>query len=391
MRRIAASADARSDARLRILMICPGLKLSFSVGRVALTLCARLNPERFDKFLCLADDHPAMELAIPKGVEIVDIHRRSNDGPWALEPLLVARLARFIRSERIDIVHSHTPCTNMFGSLAALLGGAKAVCTLRGQPAMASTIGLVRRLWPLLTARYATVMPEPLDVLRIAEALKVGPHRIERILNGIDLTRFDGSSRGREETRQALGICREHVLVAHVGTMRSFKNHEMLLRGLCAASRHVSDLRLLLVGDGPLSDDLRTLADDLGISARTIFAGVREDIPELLAASDMFCFPSVSEGHRLALLEAMASGLPAIGTDVPGIRFLIAHGETGILVPSGDHRALGKRIVQLAEDRELRARMGEAARVRAREFSDVAMAEHYADLYERVAGRAKDK
>jgi glycosyltransferase involved in cell wall biosynthesis len=145
------------------------------------------------------------------------------------------------------------------------------------------------------------------------------------------------------------------------------KDHPTLVRAFALAAGRVPTARLVLVGGG---DDghLRALAHTLGVGERVIFTGVRKDIPEVYAASDLFAMASLSEGTSVTLLESMLSRRACVVTDVGGNPEIVERGQTGLLVPRGDHAAMGQCIADLLLDPARRAAMGERGRTRAARF-----------------------
>lgn len=142
------------------------------------------------------------------------------------------------------------------------------------------------------------------------------------------------------------------------------------------------DFRLLVVGDGQLRDDLIAQSRTLEIADRTIFAGARTDVPDILGELDIFAFPSLWEGLPLALLEAMAAGLPVVATAVGGTPEVVQNGQTGILVPPGDHQSLAIALERLITEPDLRLKMGQAGLNRIQQaFTDEQMVEKYHNLY----------
>lgn len=127
---------------------------------------------------------------------------------------------------------------------------------------------------------------------------------------------------------------------------------------------------MLLVGDGPWRPTLEHQARMLGVTEFVHFAGVRNDIPALLAASDLFCLPSRTEGLGIAAIEAMASGLPVVASRVGGLPEVVEDGVTGLLVPPDDTAALAEALVRILEDRHRAAQMGDAGRTRAKQHFD---------------------
>ena len=141
----------------------------------------------------------------------------------------------------------------------------------------------------------------------------------------------------------------------------------MLLRAFALVCHDVADVDLVLAGDGQLRATLERQAQELGMANRVQFLGVRGDVPNLLRAADMFALTSVSEGASITVLEAMASGVPSVVTNVGGNPELVRDGQDGLLVPRGDQRAAAAALQQLLRDPALTARLGASARQRALE------------------------
>jgi glycosyltransferase involved in cell wall biosynthesis len=161
----------------------------------------------------------------------------------------------------------------------------------------------------------------------------------------------------------------------------SQKGHEYLLR----AAAGVPEATFILAGDGPLRPRLEELARSLGLAERVLFLGHRDDVPALLASCDLFVLPSLYEGLPLSLLEAMASGRPAIATDVPGSNEVVHHAESGLLVPRADPLALADAIRRLLADPAAAERLARAGRARVdRDFSVERMVRGVEAVYDQL-------
>jgi glycosyltransferase involved in cell wall biosynthesis len=183
------------------------------------------------------------------------------------------------------------------------------------------------------------------------------------------------------------GVGTEAIVIGTVGNLYPVKGHRVLVQ---AVARLGSDVHLAIAGRGAEEAGLRSLAAELGIAPRVHLLGYREDTPDLLAASDIYALSSLYEGQSLALIEAMAAGLPIAATHVGGNPEVLGQADRdGLLVPPSDPAALAAALARLAGDRALRAQLGAAARARARtEFSLTTMVGRYRALYDEVlAGR----
>jgi glycosyltransferase involved in cell wall biosynthesis len=212
------------------------------------------------------------------------------------------------------------------------------------------------------------------------------PNAVVAIHNGIDLTRFD-SVRPRRATRDELGLDEGDIAAIVVGRMTVGKGHGTLLESIPPAVGAAPDLRFVLVGSGPLEQEIRDEVRSRGLEKRVIFTGFRDDVPDLLAASDLFVLSSHGESFPLTVLEAMAARLPVVATDVGGVSEAVRHGRTGLMVPAADAAALAEALGRVGADPELRRSMGEAGRRRAeREFDERRSIRQVEDVYRQLDG-----
>jgi glycosyltransferase involved in cell wall biosynthesis len=196
------------------------------------------------------------------------------------------------------------------------------------------------------------------------------------IYNGIPTTRFV-SNASQDSTKEEKGI-----VLLHVGRFAPQKNHLLLVEAFALAVKEYPAMKLWLVGDGPLKPAVEKIIVEIGLERKVLFLGIRDDVPRLLAASDLFVLSSDYEGVPLSVLEAMAAGKPVVATTVGGVPELVEDGVTGFLVPPRDPKVLAQGILRLAKDADLRQRMGKAAQERALERFDISRtAREYEALY----------
>ncbi|MDR1708117.1 MAG: TIGR03088 family PEP-CTERM/XrtA system glycosyltransferase [Candidatus Accumulibacter sp.] len=215
--------------------------------------------------------------------------------------------------------------------------------------------------------------------------------RVCQIYNGVDTRRFRPA-----DARRAIAGCPfvgENLwLVGTVGRMQTVKNQTGLAEAFVLALERspelAASLRLVMVGEGPLREASRAILERAGCAHLAWLPGERDDVPEVLRGLDCFALPSLAEGVSNTILEAMASGLPVLATDVGGNAELVANGKTGRLVPPGDAPALAAEIAALAARREEARQLGRAGREAAeRGFSLAAMVDRYRELYDRALER----
>jgi glycosyltransferase involved in cell wall biosynthesis len=196
--------------------------------------------------------------------------------------------------------------------------------------------------------------------------------------NGIDVDVFALAPKARKQI--VFSVPENTLVVLCVGRLELPKGHDTLLRALSL----VPGAMLALVGDGPLSGQLHALARQLGITSRVRFMGTRMDVPQLLKTADVYVQPSHWEGFGIAALEAMASGMPIVASDVPGLADVV--GDAGLLFPVGDEVQLAQKIVTLLADSALRNRLGNCAQKRARSFGINKTLDCYEKVYRDVVG-----
>lgn len=214
---------------------------------------------------------------------------------------------------------------------------------------------------------------------------EIGPigNKVTVIFNSVDLHRYRTLC-DKRELRERLGLNPDARIISVVATFKAQKGQRYLLEAASTLVKDFPDLKILFVGDGELRNDLVAKTNALNLEHNIDFLGTRLDVPELLSASDMFVLPSLWEGLPMALVEAMASSLPIVATDVSGSKQAILPGKTGMLVPPGDVQELAKAIYYLLSNPDIAEQMGTAARLRADEvFSATKQAQDHVDLFRR--------
>jgi glycosyltransferase involved in cell wall biosynthesis len=305
--------------------------------------------------------------AMVPSIEAAGVPVHCLRGPRQFSTLWVVRLRRLLRQHRYDIVHAHSP------SVAAVLRVLVRSIPRSQRPTVMSTEHCTWWSYRPLT-RWANAVTCRLDSARIAVSTQVRESMWRRAREGVqvivhgvmteELVRMDGTD--RELVRSGLGILPGEVLIATVGNFRSQKAYSDLL----AAARQVVDgcsqARFVAIGYGPLESEVRGQHSQLRLGDRFLILGYRADVASVLAASDVFALASLYEGGPIALLEALAAGLPVVVTSVGFVPDIVREGVEGFVVPPGRPELLAERLGTLAADRDLRARMSLAATARGR-------------------------
>ncbi len=214
-------------------------------------------------------------------------------------------------------------------------------------------------------------------------------HRIETVYNGVDIDRFDwkGNQELRGAARRALELPPDQQVVLQVARFHPVKDHQLAVRAFARVVSKNKRAVLLLAGAGAGREAIEDLVQALGINDHVRFLGVQSDIPQIMAAADVFMLSSLSEGISVTLLEAMASGLPVAATDVGGNGEVVVEGKTGVLSPRGNAEMLSKNLMALLDNVNMRISMGQAAQQRVRKcFAQEQMHSRYATLYQEMLG-----
>jgi glycosyltransferase involved in cell wall biosynthesis len=279
------------------------------------------------------------------------------------------------RMRDADIVHTHLLKADMLGALVALLSGARAkLVASKHNDEQVLAKPLVSRVHGLLgNVPQRTIVLSDHVGRFIAQHGRVERAKIVRIYYGLNPEPFEDAARAsrgvKDALRSSFGFVPEDVVFACVARFAPQKAHDVLLRALVRARKSDARIQLLLVGDDPFGDGrhrAEALARELNLGSACVFAGIRRDVPAILAASDVFVMCSLWEGLGLVFLEAMAAGLPVLATRVSAVPEVVVDGETGRLVPPSDDASLAEGMIELARDARRREELGARGRERVR-------------------------
>jgi glycosyltransferase involved in cell wall biosynthesis len=328
---------------------------SFDVGgteRQTVELVRRLDPGRFHVHVACFHKRGGLLRNMPPSipVEVFPVHGFRN--PASVRQWL--RFASWCRQADIKLVHTCDMYANLFGLTAAAFAGVPARIGSRRD---VNNDDKTRLQQAGQRVAYRTAHAVVANSTACAEHLKkegVPEDSIRLIPNGVDTAVF-AAPRARRALRR----------IVTVANLRPEKGHDVLVDAAPQILAAHPDAEFLIAGSGPRASQIAARAAARGVSDRFHFLGECSDIPQLLAESDIFALPSRSEGLPNAVMEAMAAGLPVVATRVGGIPELIASGVTGTIVPPGDSRAMASAVVDLMNDPDRAATLGEHARLRA--------------------------
>jgi glycosyltransferase involved in cell wall biosynthesis len=345
-------------------------------------LGGRVDPVIF----CLDAVGPLGEQMQAENVPVVSFGRRPGRD-WGV----VTRMSGELRRRRIDVIHAHQYTPFFYSALARVLAGGRPrlMFTEHGRH-FPDLVGWRRRLmnrWVLarLSTETNAVCEFSAHALRTVEGFSEVPVGV--VENGIDARRYAANNDLRAACMR-LGLDPDRRYVANVARFHPVKDQATLVDAFVTVAASRPDVDLLFVGDGPLRSDLEARIARFGLEGRTKFLGVRRDVPDVLAATSVFCLNSLSEAASLTLLEAMASGVPVVVTKVGGNPEIVRDGIDGLLVERGDASGLSAALLRMLDTPELARHAGASGAARVRDLYNIdRTVERYFQLYERMAER----
>ncbi|MGE5285423.1 MAG: glycosyltransferase family 4 protein [Actinomycetota bacterium] len=316
-----------------------------------------------------------------------EIRRRAAEAGIPVHPVpirssfdaaAVAEMVRLFRRERVDVVNTHSGKDSWVGSMAAKIAGVPLLLRTRHISVP------VRRGWYNLIYRWPDGYVTTGEMIR-EHLIGVGipPDRIVSIPTGVDVARFSPDISG-DAVRAELGVKPGESLVAMVGVLRSWKRHDVFLEAVRRLRAGGAPVRALIVGEGPQRERIEGEIAGKDLARAVRMTGYRQDIPEIIAASDVVVLPSDRfEGVPQVILQALAMGRAVVASPIGGIPEVVHHETTGLLCPAGDPPAYAEAIARLLADPTLRERLGAAGRelVLSR-YSATAMCERTEEFYE---------
>jgi L-malate glycosyltransferase len=300
---------------------------------------------------------------------------------------LATRLAEEAKRVGLDIIHAHYAIPHAVSGYLAkqILGGKsrpKLITTLHGtditlvglDPSFFAVTKFSMEVCDGITTVSRYIHDKTYSAFGITNPIRVIP-------NFVDNDRFRPDQLGCDRSVFAHP---DEKIIMHMSNYRSVKNAHDVVRIFKIVNDSIPS-RLVLIGDGPDAPGVLRLADELGLKDKIFFLGGQDSVELILCKADLFLLPSASEAFGLAALEAMACGVPVVGSIVGGLPELVDDGETGYLEPIGDYKAMAKRSIEILSDSKLRIRMSKnARRVTEEQFDTAKIVKQYYDYYEEV-------
>jgi len=346
---------------IRALHVFPDLSIG-GTQVIFLNTLQALDPARCRIVVACLEGPGAL---MPEVVEYAPVHCQNRLSANNLSTLLF--LLRLMHAEQVDVVHTYYGRTRVYGRLAAIL--ARVPVIISAEMAQAGPYSLkgwaTERLFDYFTDHFVAVSEA--TKVHLFRTRQISPSKVTVIYPGVDLVRFDIQEM-LPMIRYELGLPDHALVIGVVARLVPYKGHADLIAALPRILQAAPTTRLVFIGDGPAAPDLRHQVHEVGLTDQVHFLGERRDIPRLLRALDVFVLPSHQEGLGLAIIEAMAAGLPVVATRVGGIPDVVIEGETGLLVEPGNPAELAEAIIQLLTNPHIQRQMGIKGRQRVESY-----------------------
>lgn len=365
--------------RINVLHLVEDLKIG-GLENVIASIVTGLDRDRYDaEVWCLVRGGQIADELIDMGVSVKILGMRSY-----YNPLRIIALSRLMREKGVEILHTHGYFASTFGRLAAILARVPIVIT----HVHSTYYGYSKR--NLLIERFLSFFTDKIVCVSMAvqkfvlEVEGINEEKTLVIYNGVEEPNTYETE--MNVNRKSFGISDSDIVVITVASLTPHKGHSVLINAMHILTQEHQKLKLLIVGDGPLRNDLVEYVKRLGLSQNIMFTGLRRDIYSLLRLSDIFVLPSLErEGLGIAIIEAMVCGLPLVGTRLGGIPEVIEKNVNGLLVTSGNPEELAAAIEKLISDKTVRARMGQMGRkIFEKKFTVAKMTESIESLYDEL-------
>jgi len=340
--------------KIKVLQIVEDLKVG-GLERVIASIVSGINNNDFESAIwCLSNGGSIAEELIAKGFKVRVLRLTSYH-----QPANIIRLACMMRRERFHVIHTHGYFAGTFGRLGAILGGIPVIFTHVHSTYYAYTKRhkLVEKILSRFTEKVICVSRAVQDFVVNQEGISDSKTCV--IYNGSEVSPEFVNFETDSSSKVISNLDRHNVVIIIVASLTENKGHRILLEAIKQFDKEGDNVQLMIVGDGPLRMKLVEYVHELGISGRVIFTGQRKNVGPFLKASHIFVLPSIHrEGLSIAVIEAMAAGLPVVGTSVGGLPEVIANQFNGFIVKPSDSYELYRALKQLVDDRFLREQMG---------------------------------
>jgi len=367
----------KNNKKHRLMIITHDLAIG-GLQQVVVNICRTIDRDVFEpSVLCLRTRGEFADEIERMGIKVMllpRVKRRRDYFPFF-------RIARILRQQGIDIIHTHNTEPFIDGTISSLLAGVKTIVHTDHAREFPDKKRYMFLEWLFSHFAYRVVGVSDHTSENLIRYEKISKRKIVTIMNGIDGEKYSINI-DKDKKRNELGIRQGGMVIGLGVRLSEQKGITYLLQAMPDILIQFPDLTLLIAGDGHLADNLKAEAKGLGIHDHVVFAGPRLDMPEILKVLDLYVLPSLWEGLPMVLLEAMAAGCPIVATDVGGNSMAIKNGINGRLIPSKSPQHLSQAIIELLDNPGLRNLYSQKGKdIFKNNFSARAMTSKYEILY----------
>ncbi len=362
---------------------------SFDIGgneRFLVELVRRLDRVEFDQEVCVPDRGRDYSFDLKQICESLDLPVHVIEARHNLDAGIGRALRALMAARGYDIVHTHLVLSQFWGRRAAMAAGVKRIISSEQNAYRFKVYPPFRWIEQRLTRATERVIACSEHVRdHLVRNVGLPPEKVAVVYNGVDTEAFapaDTDDPARAATRAELGIESGEKVIGTVGHLNRQKGHDVLIEAMAKVLEREPAARLVIAGRGPLRKRLEALAVKRGVAEKVTFAGLVSDVARLLKAFDVFAFPSLWEGFGIALVEAMATGLPVVASETGGITEIVQDSVSGLLVRPGDRRELAEGLIEVLHEADLARKLAQNALARIRErFALERTVEQVATIY----------
>jgi glycosyltransferase involved in cell wall biosynthesis len=336
------------EDKIKILYVFAALPVG-GAEQVLVIELQGLDKTRFTPMVCvISEKGPVGEIIEKMGIPVMPLHRMKKN---RFDHRIIREIKEIILREKISLVHTHLYDGGKYGRMAARMAGVPGIIhTVHNIYVKRRTkYHLINWALSFFTDRIIAVSGAVKESLIRYDRIK--PEKVQVIYNGIDFQKFNDHVSSRE-VRSELGIKPEDFVIGVIARLEEQKGHRYLLEALAQKPELLVPFKILIIGDGKLRPALEEESRKRGLSSHVLFLGTRKPISPMLKAMDLFLLPSLWEGFSMAILEALAAGVPVIATRVGGAEEVITSGEDGFLIPPGDVQSLAEALLDAFSHRD---------------------------------------
>ena len=363
--------------KVKLIQITHDLAIG-GLQRVVVNICGTIDRKRFDvSVLCLRKLGVFVPEVEKMGIKVFFLPQRQNGTDY----FSFLKVAKILRREKIEVIHTHNTQPFVDGTLGALMSGVKTIVHTDHARVFPDKKRYMFAEWLMSHFAYRVVGVSDHTSQNLIHYERISPKKVMTIVNGIDGSKFDIRI-DKDEKKRVLGLINKGPVIGLGVRLTEQKGINYLLKAMPEVIKIFPDITLVIAGEGPIEDELKRESTLLGIDQNVVFVGPRLDMPELLKLFDLYVLPSLYEGLPMVLLEAMAAGCPTIATNVGGVSTVITHGKNGSLIEAKNPKLFASEIVWLLSSKDLRNQYArEGLRLYKEKFTADIMTRKYERLY----------